>query len=251
MIASPADRSARRPRVGVTAMLMQSDTFIGRRTLETVDRPYVDLVVQAGGVPVVLPTVPADHADDLLDGVDALILSGGGDVHPSRYSTAASGALIDVRPARDDLELALVDCALERRVPLLAVCRGLQVLNVALGGDLVPDVPPNRVLGRWAERVHPVQVAPGSRLAGVSGTTELAVNSVHHQTAGTVAAGLEAVAWAPDGVIEALEAPAHPEVLAVQWHPEKLREGPGALDLEWLMTSARDAAAARPEEGAA
>jgi putative glutamine amidotransferase len=220
----------RRPLIGIT-------TYHRDRTPDATGRPegrerfhvpasYVDAVRAAGGLPVLLP--PGDpHPEEILEALDGLVLCGGGDIDPALFGGASGhAAQYSTCAERDGFELALARDALARRTPLLAICRGLQVLNVALGGDLhvhLPDVVGEQVahrLSRERHVYHPVHVAPGSRLAEVLGTAELDVPSWHHQAVSRLGEGLRAVAWAADGTVEALELHAHPEVLAVQWHPE-------------------------------
>ena len=161
--------------------------------------------------------------------LDALLLTGGGDVDPDRYGQAPHPTVYEVSAARDDLELHLTRRALEASVPLLAICRGIQVLNVALGGTLVQDVASTAgPLIQHSQKdkrhvpTHPVKVQTGSRLAEILGSTALDVNSLHHQSIDRPGNGLHVVAHAPDGVAEGAEVPAHPFAVAVQWHPEEL-----------------------------
>jgi len=191
----------------------------------TLPGEYVDAVERAGAVPVLIPPAP-QHAARYLDLVDGIVLAGGGDIDPSHYRGAAHDTNYGVDPARDRLELDLARLIVERRQPTLAICRGLQILNVALGGTLIEHLPavvgedvPHRAPPR-EPTPHPVAVTPGSRLAAIAGTTECAPMSWHHQAIRTLAPGLEAVARAPDGTIEAVEMRAHPWLIAVQWHPE-------------------------------
>jgi putative glutamine amidotransferase len=195
-------------------------------------RRYADAVARAGGLPVLLPPVPA--IGDVLDRLDGLILSGGGDIDPARYGAVREAATDPGNAARDEAEFALCAGALARGLPLLAICRGLQVLNVVLGGTLYQHLPD--VVGSDAHSpvvsgygTHEVRVAPGSRLAAVLGCTalgrtELAVPTHHHQAADKLGTGLIATAWTDDGIIEAAEPEAgneaSPFLLAVQWHPE-------------------------------
>ena len=177
------------------------------------------------------PLARADDLGALLDVVGGLVLTGGEDVAPRHYGAEAHPRLGAVHAARDAVELALVQAARARRTPTLAICRGIQLLNVALGGTLVQDLPSERPgtlphdAGRArGERTHAVEVQPGSRLAAALGATRLRVNSLHHQAVDRPAPQLRAVAHAPDGVVEAMEgAPRSPwPLLAVQWHPEEL-----------------------------
>jgi gamma-glutamyl-gamma-aminobutyrate hydrolase PuuD len=190
---------------------------------------YVEQVAAAGGVPVLLPPAPGIAA--AVARLDALVLTGGGDIDPAAYGAAPHPLTGGVNPARDRAELELLDAALAAGLPVLGICRGLQLLNVARGGtlhqhlaDLGPagnadHTPPPATFGR-----HPVRVGAGSLLAGILGTDgPLPVATAHHQAIGRLGSGLTATAWAPDGIIEAVELDGgdhHPFVLAVQWHPE-------------------------------
>jgi putative glutamine amidotransferase len=188
-------------------------------------RRYADGVSRAGGIPVLLPSAPGvEHAVARLDG---LILAGGGDIDPAVFGAQAHPRTGGVRQARDDAEFALASAALARGLPLLGICRGLQVLNVALGGTLhqhLPDLVGHEghspLAGGYGS--HPVTVAPGSRLAAILGRldTEIPVPTHHHQAIDRLGEGLAATAWAADGVVEAVELDAGPFTVAVQWHPE-------------------------------
>jgi putative glutamine amidotransferase len=169
----------------------------------------------------------------LLPRLDGLLLSGGGDLDPARYGAPPHPLAAGLDAARDATELALTRWAVAEGRPLFGICRGAQVLNVALGGTLYGDVGehPGALQHTYpseaaALRPHPVQVAEGSRLAEVLGLPVLAVNSLHHQAVRAVAPGLRVAARAPDGLVEAVELPGHPFALAVQWHPESLPEAP-------------------------
>ncbi len=237
-----------RPLIGIS-----SYGRAGQRQTFSVPCEYVDVVRLAGGVPVILP--PVEGELEVLDAIAGLILPGGGDVDPTRYGhSVRHEANYDVSPERDQFELALARAALARRtLPMLCICRGMQLLNVALGGDLVQHIPDHfgeRVLHRRPERLpvtHPVRLEPESRLAHLLGATELVVRSFHHQAVGRLGAGLRAVAWSPDGVVEAVESERHPFVVAVQWHPELDALGDaGPLRLfEALVARSRDYAARR------
>lgn len=188
-------------------------------------RPYVDSVRRAGGIPVLL--APGDpHAGALLARLDGVVLAGGGDVDPGRWGGPDHPAIEYVDHARDELELELAREAADEGVPTLAICRGLQVLNVALGGtlhahlpDVVDGVVPHKREPQWAHR-HPVEAEPGSLVADAMGTERAEPASWHHQAVDRPGAGLTVTAWADDGVIEALELVGHPWLIAVQWHPE-------------------------------
>ncbi len=199
---------------------------------------YVRAVQQGGGVPVLLPPHLGEEAlAALWERIDGLLLTGGGDVDPARFGQERHPTVYDVAPLRDDLELTVTRRALEEDRPVLAICRGIQVLNVALGGTLVQDLPSERpgpiVHSQTAPRhepTHAVKVlGEGSRLGEVLGALEVQVNSMHHQAIDRLGGGLREVAWAPDGVIEGVEMPGPGFVLGVQWHPEELvGHDPGA-----------------------
>jgi putative glutamine amidotransferase len=195
----------------------------------TLNTAYVRALERAGLVPLAVPTILAPHAlIGALQGVAGLVLTGGEDVAPDRYGAVPHPRLGEVDPLRDAAELALIAEAQRRRIPMLAICRGIQILNVALGGTLYQDLDSERsgAIRHAGETNHSVDIEPGSILERVLGTRRTMVNSRHHQAIRDVAPGLKAVAWAEDGVIEAVE-PADPAaawMLAVQWHPEDLTE---------------------------
>ncbi|MFI5257950.1 MAG: gamma-glutamyl-gamma-aminobutyrate hydrolase family protein [Gemmatimonadales bacterium] len=191
---------------------------------------YTAAARSAGLRPYILPVLADRDAEEMLDGMAGLILTGGEDVDPKHFGEAAHPALGDVHPRRDEFELALVRAARARRIPTFAICRGVQVANVALGGTLVQDLPsewPSALAhesgqGR-ADRTHVVRLAAGSRLARACGAVDITVNSMHHQAMARVADGLLAVAHAPDAVVEGVEWTGDDWwMLGVQWHPEEL-----------------------------
>ena len=198
---------------------------------------YVRSVEQAGAVPVVLPPVSPGDVPALLDRLDGVLLSGGVDVDPVLYGQVPHPKLGRVNRRRDDFELALTREALRRDVPILAICRGHQVLNVATGGTLVQDVP-SLMKGvvqhdgrgpRW-RRAHRVEVTAPSRLREILGQDALSVNSIHHQGVDRVGGDLVVSARCPeDGVIEGLEMPGRRFVVAVQWHPESFWNRPDSF----------------------
>ena len=191
---------------------------------------YARRVAEAGGIPVWLPNVGGEVDPGLyVQRVDLLLLSGGEDVHPKEYGEEIASDTVQVRVDRDAFELPLIRAFWEAGKPILAVCRGLQVLNVALGGTLYQDLAcfPNagqhEMEGNEYTRSHTVRIIPGSRLANALGADELTVNTSHHQMIKDVAPGLRAVAWsAPDGIIEAAEGTDERPVVGVQWHPEMM-----------------------------
>ncbi|OGL11073.1 MAG: hypothetical protein A3I17_00415 [Candidatus Rokubacteria bacterium RIFCSPLOWO2_02_FULL_72_37] len=221
---------SRLPLVGVTTSVTV-DRYPERAYLNSA---YVRAVELAGGAPVLLPPpLGADARDALWARLDGLVLTGGGDVDPRHFGEPRHPAVAEVSEARDALELELTRRALAQGFPLLAICRGIQVLNVALGGSLHQDIPsePGSPLAhsqteRRHQPTHHVKVREGSRLAAILGTHEVDVNSFHHQALARLGRGLAAVAWAPDGIVEGVEETAGGDrfVVGVQWHPEDLVE---------------------------
>jgi len=190
---------------------------------------YVAAVRRAGGLALLIP--PGEpRLDALLDRLDGVLLTGGGDLDPALYGGQHHDTIYNVSAERDASEIALVRSWLPRRKPLLGVCRGCQVVNVALGGTLIehlPDVVGDEVLHRLPPRrpgPHDIRLGADSALAGVIGQTTFPAASWHHQAIRQPAPTLRPVAWAPDGVIEGVEMPDHPWLLAVQWHPELTAE---------------------------
>jgi len=219
------------PLIGVTTSVTV-DTYPERAY---VNAAYLDAVQQAGGVPVLLaPQLGAAGRAALLARIDGVLLTGGGDVDPARFGEPRHPAVSEVSPARDALEIELTHWALANARPLLAICRGLQVLNVALGGSLYQDIPSDlppaldhsqKALqqARRDQPVHHVKVQEGSRLAGILGTLDVDVNSFHHQALKALGRGLTPVAWSPDGIVEGAEMQDSGRfVVGVQWHPEDL-----------------------------
>jgi putative glutamine amidotransferase len=226
------------PRIGITGSVA-AIRMGTRRTF--LNEPYLVGVRDAGGLP--LPITPAHEGEslrELYEWLDGLLLTGGEDVDPARYGEAVRHATVESVPERDALEFRLLEWALADGLPVLAICRGIQVLNVALGGTLYQDLPAEHEPDAGHDQSkaappvprvrasHPVTVVPGSFLADLIGDGDLPVNSMHHQGIKALAPGLFPVAYAPDGLIEAVEAndPAPPAFLVgVQWHPEELAVG--------------------------
>ena len=242
-----------RPRIALTTWRRPLPTFVSERTLlYTLGDEYVAAVAATGAIPLLLPHLGPDDVPDALDGIDGLLIAGGGDVHPSSYGAEPAGSK-DTDADADTSEIALARQARQLGLPTLAICRGMQVVNVAFGGTLhqeigtpdtahppVPADDPQAVMSA----VHPVNIIPDSRLAQVLGAGEREVNTIHHQAIDTLADGLHSVATSPDGIIEAVEPDDDWPILAVQWHPEK-REGIDAPLFDWLHDAASQTAGAR------
>jgi gamma-glutamyl-gamma-aminobutyrate hydrolase PuuD len=216
------------PRIGLSAYRDPAAWGVWNEPADLLPASYADAVVRAGGVALLLPPAgsgdPEVAAGAVLDGLHGLALAGGADVDPARYGAVGDPHTGPPRPVRDAWEIALTRAALDRAMPILAICRGLQVLNVVLGGDLVqhlPDVVGNDehcpTPGRHGR--HEVRTAPGSRVAALLGP-RADVATYHHQAAGRLGTGLVATGWAADGTVEAIEHAGAPWVVGVQWHPE-------------------------------
>lgn len=216
-----------RPRVGLTTYRQQAQSGVWDVPASFLPGVYLDAVALAGGIAVLLPPQPVDApvAARVLDGLDALVITGGADVDPVRYRHDRHPATGRPAEDRDTWEFALLDDALRRRMPVLGICRGAQILNIAFGGTLHQHLPD--LIGHTRHQCGPavfsasaVRVADGSRLAGLIGTTVQA-QCYHHQAIDRIGEGLAVSAADGDGVIEAVELPGDHFVLAVQWHPEQ------------------------------
>lgn len=232
-----------KPVIAVSAQTAVSDSrHYGEQRLTSLYDLYVNSIKAAGCLPVVLAHSDPADAPALLDRFDALILPGGGDLDPANYGEDKDAEnLYGIRPESDLFELALVREAAARKLPLLGICRGLQVINVALGGTLHQDLPehPQDLMGRAFAGRYRTRIEPDTRLHGVVGTSELVVNSLHHQGVKDVGEGLVVAASAADGVVESLESVDEEwDMIAVQWHPECLRTDHSEAIFDWLATAA-------------
>lgn len=246
---------ARRPVIGIATQTLPAVPG-ERQACWLMGRSYVEELRKVGGVPWVIPLVPhdPDTLAEIFDRLDGVFITGGVDVDPSRYGETKSPLCGTTDPDRDAVEIALLRHALDRGLPVFAVCRGIQILNVACGGTLYQDVTaqvpaalkhdyfptPDRPARDYL--AHDVTVKPGSRIGRLLGDGVVPVNSMHHQAIKDLAPGLAPTAFAPDGIIEGVEGTTGQYLIAVQWHPEELTEThPGQ---KRLFTSFIEAAAA-------
>ena len=213
-----------RPIIGITTYAENARFGVWDVPTALIPMAYVNAVIQAGGRPLLVP--PSDEGiGETLDALDGLLFSGGSDLDPSTYNAEAHAQTNNTRPDRDRAELALVSGAMERDMPVLAVCRGMEVLNVARGGDIVQHLP--ELVGHEDHRHtpgvfgdHEVDLKPGSRVCRLLGD-RAPVKSHHHQGVGRLGEGLVETAWAEDGTIEGIEDPSRRFTLGVLWHPEQ------------------------------
>jgi putative glutamine amidotransferase len=230
---------AERPLIGITVgRIPLNDRFI-----DGTQRDYGDRIADAGGFPLQLLGRSDLPLSTILPHLDGIVLPGGGDIAPELYGAEPSEQIGGVDIERDRAEIALFAEATAAGLPVLAVCRGIQLVNVARGGTLVQHLPavtsePHLIVERRRELVHTVRIDPESQLAEIIGADDLGVNSLHHQAVDRVGRGLRAVAWAEDGTIEGLE-DRDRRIVAVQWHPEQLPDQPREMRLfAWLIEQA-------------
>jgi putative glutamine amidotransferase len=243
-----------KPRIGLCTALERARWSVWDQHAVLLPRSYVDAVQRAGGVALLLPPDPAavEDPDIVLDLVDGLLLAGGADMDPSTYGAEPDPATVGTVPERDRFELALATRAMERDIPFLGVCRGMQVMNVARGGTLTQHLPDDyghedhrRTLGSFDNADHDVRLAEGSLAARVAGEAVHPTKSHHHQGVDRVGEGLEVTGWATiDELPEALEVPGNRFSLGVQWHPEADATSPL---IAALVEEAREYATRRDE----
>ena len=215
-----------KPRIAVTLELSEK----GTRRLSFLDLAYADCIKEAGGIPLHFPPLPSpDYIREALSAIDGLVLTGGADIHPSFYGEKISAPVFLSPDQRTEYDLSLFRAVLLAGKAILAICHGMQIMNVALGGTLYQDLPSQvaKTIAHRGERDstparHPVLVEKETRLAGILGGRErFEISSTHHQAVKDLGRGLRVSARAPDGIIEGIEMPENPEVVGVQWHPEK------------------------------
>ena len=219
-----------KPVIGICTRKMDKEFFpsVGA------PRSYVEAVIRAGGIPILMPfELAGEDQARLLDSLDGVIFTGGGDLAVEFYGGTMSDLVTDIDDDRDRFEMDLAKLVLESDLPVLGICRGLQLLNVAMGGSLIEDIPSevtNALAHPYVEGdafdklVHSIEIKEDSLLGEVCGVKELQVNSLHHQGIRKVADGLDAVAWSPDGVVEGAVMQDRAFGVLVQWHPECLPE---------------------------
>lgn len=213
-----------KPIIGITASENGKETHV--------KEPYITRIVEAGGVPIILPSIANEQIQFLLARIDGLLFTGGEDVDPFHFGAEPHHALGVVTPRRDHFEMALMKAALEKNKPILGICRGMQVLNIVLGGNMYQDIMAERTekslqhiqKAPASHASHLVHVTAGSLLKEIVKTDNIRVNSFHHQAVKDVPAPLIVSAASSDGIIEAIESSQHLFVIGVQWHPEDLTD---------------------------
>ena len=224
------------PLIAVSAT---ADTKLGGAHRVRLNSSYIIALESAGLIPVLVPPLASpENARAILERFDGLLLTGGEDVDPALYGQVRAPECGEPNLARDKTEIALVLAAREFKKPLLAICRGSQLFNVALGGTLIQDIPSelpgslnHNARNERESRVHPVSITPGSRVAAAIGATTVSVNSLHHQSVKDLGEGLRVTANSPDGIVEAVEWDGDDWwAMAVQWHPEEMNDSPEPWD---------------------
>lgn len=227
-----------KPIIGITTFRMKQGNHVPRAV---VNEAYITAIQMAGGIPLLIPVgIKTEQFDDLISGLDGVLLTGGEDLNPVRYGAPMHPEVTALDLERDDLEIALVEWLIQNEKPFLGICRGIEVINVALGGTLythiseqLPNALHHPCYGDLPRNLlsHSVHVQQGSRLGGLIGEGDVWVNSLHHQGIRDLGTGLTPVAHASDGLVEGVEYPNHPFALAVQWHPEELVAHENMLNL--------------------
>jgi putative glutamine amidotransferase len=205
------------------------------------NRAYVDALIGSGAAPVLIPSGMQEHTcRELFNRLDGIVFTGGGDVDPDRFHGEKYPKIDDVDLERDDIELRLLMAAVVEKKPFLGICRGLQLINVGLGGTLYTHIPAQLPLAQKHDfklnyprdfLAHSVRLVGGTHLADILDATEIMVNSMHHQGVKDIAGALHSAADSPDGLVEGIELPDHPFGIAVQWHPECIADQPSSQKL--------------------
>lgn len=222
-------KTFKKPVIGITTWRREIPNFTGENDLYTLHVQYHRAVTEAGGVPVLLPHAPITDLVQYLDFVDAIIVTGGGDVNPVFYGEENTGQSLGIQNIADQFEIELIREAAKRNIPILGVCRGHQILQVSFGGKLMQDIydryPNHPRMGKEPPHTHlehPVVLERGSLLDEIYRTDKLMVNSLHHQCVATVGKGFKAIGWSSDGMIEAAQSDTEWLAFGIQWHPELL-----------------------------
>ena len=227
----------KQPFIGITTTRREAD----ERSKISCQENYIRSILTAGGIPLLIPLgLSLEQRTRIVEQLDGIMLTGGGDIHPRYFNGKSHSTVYGIIPDRDELEVSLVNLAMQHHKPLLGICRGCQVMNVALGGTLITDIPTqfNGSINHstsddnpWPTIAHSVNIVEKSRLAKIISEQQIEVNSRHHQAVEKVAPGTIVSAVSPDGLIEGIEAIDHPFCIGVQWHPEGMPSDPNAKEL--------------------
>ncbi|MGV9001932.1 MAG: gamma-glutamyl-gamma-aminobutyrate hydrolase family protein [Candidatus Saccharimonadaceae bacterium] len=228
-----------KPLIGITTKEIINQSEPWEASIYGQKRTYSEAVVAAGGIPIFIPFIPKDELKNLYERLDGILFAGGNDIDPLLYGQAPTPLTIEVSPERDYVESMLINWALADNKPIFAICRGFQLLNVQLGGNLYQDIPTELASADdheistkkqdYAYIAHVLKIAPNSRLATITKSLDIMANSHHHQAIQKLADALQPTAWSEDGIIEAVEHPNRLFVVGVQCHPESLY----TIDEKW------------------
>lgn len=244
-------KSAERlPRIGVVGYYISEEEAVGghirgipRQAFSLFSYDMIQAIFRSGATPIPMPVVDKEKIGQQLDTIDGLVFSGGEDVDPRLYGEQLQPSAHRIDPVRDKYEMELMALALERNIPILCICRGMQLLNVFCGGTLHADIDElsDNMLNHWETKepwrsVHAVQIRPDHFASAVLGGNEIGVNSIHHQSVERLGEGLEVVGHSEDNIVEAIAMKDRSNVLAVQWHPEMIarRDDAGLRPFQWL-----------------
>lgn len=224
-----------RPIIGITTGEIKNLNHKDELASDGQTKTYKQAIIDAGGAPLQAPiTTNPEVLEAYYDKFDAIVLAGGNDLNPELYGQEATDKLGEIDDARDEMEMLLAKWALRDHKPILAICRGMQLLNVLRSGTLFQDIPGHQTSNERKDQetlVHNLKVAPESQLATIINSKELRANTYHHQAIDTLGEGLVETAWSDDGIIEAIEVVDHPYALGVQSHPESIY----SLEPKWQL----------------